>query len=266
MIYISGKTKLIVTVMIISILAVTLVTLYYYRREQETLNVTDMHMTEKNKEFSDKSSVNELFTDRQVLGNTNSKLMNNKENSQNDNRLNNQTNRGDIVSIEPNSDVSTREETSIKVLKKYNEIINSPEFMAESHDILFDSKITQIKFEEKIKDLENKEKELEHSLITASVDGRSDIENDLKKIRNELWETNVELAKEVILADDAYQKLKLRHITVDEIRLVQQEISKKTHPFLSTGNNEQINLAINEEAIRRLKASGWTPNPLRSYQ
>ena len=206
--------------------------------------------------------------DLPILGNRSVVAMDSKDDSRNDKSSYDQTdkNRTDIVSIEPNSDALTKEEASIKALKKYNEIVNSPEFMAESHNILFNSKIAQIEFEENIRDLESKEKELEHSLMTASPDRRGNIEDDLGKIKNELWEVNVELATKIILTDDTYQKLKLRYITVDEIRLAQQEISKEMPSFLSIGGSDQIDLTANDEAIRRLKAGGWIPNPLRSYQ
>jgi hypothetical protein len=172
---------------------------------------------------------------------------------------------------ESNINTPVEGKTPAEILKKYREIMSSPEFMAETKSILIPPRIAMNDDAKKIKELENKEKELENNLQTASKDKRSDIENELAKTKDEIWETRVGMQKKAILQDDALQRLKLKYLTVEEIRIAQQEM-RKTSPSFPIGNSEEDNTEEGKlnsmawtEAVKRLKADGWISNPLRAY-
>lgn len=268
MINTSKIVKLLIAGITVLSITIILTVLYHNQSVKSIPGSTDRQITEKANESDKKPIADKLFVINPVSGNTNDKPINMAKESQNDDRQNNQVNRNNISSIEPNSYAPIKGQTPIEILQKYNKITSSPEFTAEAHNILFNSKMEQIKLEEKIKELEAKEKELERNLEEASDDRRSDIADDLRKTKDDSLETKVELAKKIILADDALQKLKLRYITLDEIRIAQQEIRKNPPPFPLTGSDDksETEKMAWAEALRQLKADGWTPNPLRSYQ
>ncbi|MEK7398021.1 MAG: sigma-70 family RNA polymerase sigma factor [Candidatus Poribacteria bacterium] len=205
-----------------------------------------------------------------VLGDVTHKLVNESKYLPDKNIKEKEVNEIATNSKESNTNTIVEGKTPAEILKKYNAIMSSPEFMAEARNILVSGRIEIGVDEKKIEELKNKEKELENNLQTASEDKRSDIENELAKTKDEIWETRVNIQKQQILNDDAYQKLKLKYITVEEIRIAQQEL-RKTRPQLPSGSEDdnteegKLNSMAWDEALKRLKADGWEPNPLRSY-
>jgi len=167
-----------------------------------------------------------------------------------------------------NTDVPVEPKTPAEILEKYNDIISSPSFMAEARGILISGKLKIDAHAKRVEELKNREAELESNRQTASEYKRGEIDGELAETRDKIWNTKVNIQRQIILDDDAYSKLKLRYITLEEIRIAQQEIRKSPSPFPTGGDSKEDELDVmsRTEALRQLKAEGWTPNPLRSYQ
>jgi len=174
-----------------------------------------------------------------------------------------------LDSLEGSPQTETKPGSPTEIISRYLKLINSSEYRAEARSILVASRREQIAYMKKVEDLENEEKKIKGELESASHEGYNSLQRELDKVRHELRETKIDLAREIILQDDAIHKLSLRHFTIDQIQVARQEIAKNAPAFLpsgmSAGGKELITPELRTEAMRRLRAVGWIPAMPETY-
>jgi uncharacterized protein YneF (UPF0154 family) len=184
-----------------------------------------------------------------------------------------QTKKDDILSnsLEKNLQTNTesRKETPAETFQRYLKVTESQEVKDEVYAVTLpmEDEIWQT-YHQKIDDLEKKEKELE----IASGDNGSKVQDELAKVKAELWETRVERSEKIMLMADAGHKVLLKYLTNEDIRIGREEMWRTMAPpggfsaILGDAKAREMSAKLKTEAMARLKAKGWIPaNPNESY-
>lgn len=177
--------------------------------------------------------------------------------SRSDELSNAQTNEP-IKTIDKLSTESVSQEEML--VQKYDKIINSLEYIAnrEVEGGVFASESGYYTLRSQKLKLEKMQ--LENKLMKASKENQNQIQNKLEDTKSKYREARVNMFQNLMLTIDAYDRVTLRHFTIDELI----EIFKQKGYQISYGSQlpgvSKDDAEFVLEAKRRLKEKGFIPN------
>ena len=152
------------------------------------------------------------------------------------------------------------------LVQRYDKYMNSQENMDWSAKEIRPFSIERERFAKQAELLKQERDSLEEKLAAASDEERDKIQKELSKVQAEYMEAKTNVSLYQILTMDAIDRGRLRHFTPDELSEIfrLKAAASPPPPELpppSKRESEEFSQA-SAEAGRRLKASGFMPNPI----
>ncbi|MDQ1328738.1 MAG: polymerase sigma-70 factor, subfamily [Candidatus Poribacteria bacterium] len=152
------------------------------------------------------------------------------------------------------------------LVQRYDKYMNSQESMDWSAKEIRPFSIERERFTKQAELLKQERNSLEDKLATASSEERDKIQKELNRVQAEYMEAKTNQSQYQILTMDAIDRGRLRYFTPDELSEIfrLKAVASPPPPELpppSRRDSEEF-IQASAEAGRRLKTSGFVPNPI----
>jgi len=262
---ISAKVKIItIGVAAVLILSGTGVIVWNHQSTQDTLNISNQTLQQASQESQGK-----LLPVKKAVNKPISKPIEKSKEEINNVEVSEKADQSKEAVLRKTAE-SAETGSAENLVQRYDKYYNSQESMDWTAKEVHPFSIERERFAKQAELLKQERNSLEDKLATASGEERDKIQKELNRVQAEYMEAKTNVSFYQILTMDAIDRGRLRYFTPDELSEVFRLKAAASPPppesppqviLGSERDSEEFNKA-SAEAGRRLKASGFVPNPI----